>query len=104
MINGVSDLCITKLDVLNSFEEIKWVDSYTLDTNQTTLEWPFDLQQIKNVNTSSLPGWLQNLEHCKIPNQLPKPVTDFINILESKTGIPLSYLSTGPGRDELICF
>lgn len=82
MINGVSDLCITKLDVLNSFEEIKWVDSYTLDTNQTTLEWPFDLQQIKNVNTSSVPGWLQNLEHCKIPNQLPKPVTDFINILE----------------------
>jgi len=104
MINGVSDLCITKLDVLNAFEEIKWVDSYTLTTNQSTQEWPFDLQQIKAVNTSGISGWLQNLEQCKSPDQLPTQVKEFIQILETKSGIPLSYLSTGPGRDELICF
>lgn len=104
MINGVTDLCITKLDVLNAFEEIKWVESYTLANNDSTMEWPFDLQQIKQVHTSSIPGWMQNLEHCKMPDQLPKAVSDFIKILETKTGIPLSYLSTGPGRDELICY
>lgn len=104
MINGVSDLCITKLDVLNAFEEIKWVDSYTLKNNLTTEEWPFDLQQIKQVNESGVNGWLQSLENCKSPDQLPEQVKSFIKILEKKSGIPLSYLSTGPGREELICF
>lgn len=75
MINGVSDLCITKLDVLNSFEEIKWVDSYTLDTNQTTLEWPFDLQQIKMLIPLVYPVGCKILNIVKYPincqNQLP---------------------------------
>ncbi|NOT37276.1 MAG: adenylosuccinate synthase [Saprospiraceae bacterium] len=101
ILNGVTDLCITKIDVLNSFDEIKSVDSYHMN-NQLTLEVPFNMSLIEDTLTQSFPGWNQSLaEHSSIET-LPSQVGKFLNHIESYTSTQVSFLSTGPGRDELL--
>ncbi|MBK6546855.1 MAG: adenylosuccinate synthase [Saprospiraceae bacterium] len=102
MINGVTDLCITKVDVLNSFDEIKLVQTYTLDNLITTNELPFHLDEIKEVSAISLPGWNQSLANCKTKDALPTAVQHLLNTINEHSGIPVKLLSTGPGRDELL--
>ncbi len=102
MINGVTDLCITKIDVLNDFEEIKLVNSYQLNNQEVTQELPFNLDHIKQVNTISLNGWKKIIpEHSNFQN-LPPEVVTFLECIKNYTGVPVAILSTGPGRNELI--
>jgi adenylosuccinate synthase len=104
MINGVTDLCITKIDVLNHFEEIKMVNGYVLNNNEQTNELPFHLETIKHVTTTPLKGWQQELSNITDKEHLPSEVKSFLNSIQTNTTIPVSILSTGPGRDELMIF
>lgn len=101
ILNGVTDMCITKIDVLNTFEEIKSIDSYKVDNN-ATLEVPFSMNQIQSVNSNSFSGWNQSLSTCTEMHSLPKEVGNFLQHIEKYTSTKVSFLSTGPGRDELI--
>jgi adenylosuccinate synthase len=102
ILNGVTDLCITKIDVLNAFEEIKMVDSYTTDDGKNTKELPFQLEHIKEVNTISVKGWQKDLANITDKNNLPTEVKHFLKYIHDHTNVPVSILSTGPGREELM--
>lgn len=102
MINGVSDLCITKIDVMNFFDEIRLVDSYVLSDGKSTNEWPYQLNGIKSVSTFPVQGWQCNLSNIHKKDLLPPQIKLFLDTLHNKTGVPVSILSTGVGRDELI--
>jgi adenylosuccinate synthase len=93
MING---------DVLNSFKEIKLVNSYILEDGSSSHELPFLLDTINKVNTITVNGWNRSIsEHSKFAD-LPLEINQFLSQIKNSTGVPVSILSTGPGRNELV--
>ncbi len=102
MINGVTDLCITKMDVMNNFETVSITDAYVMDNNETTNELPYDLSAVKEVKNQDFQGWQSNIQGINSFEALPEQARNFLNAIESLSKTKISYLSYGPGRDELI--
>ena len=101
MITGTTHLAITKLDVLNAFEEIAVAEKYKLETGDSE-NIPFDLiDEVKGVTHSQHKGWMRDLASDTY-DDLPKEVKEYLHFLEQKLGLPITYVSTGPGREELI--
>ncbi len=101
-LSGTSRLAITKIDVLNEFEEIKVATAYSYN-NKTTTQLPFDLNNtpVKPVY-ETLPGWQSSLDHCQKFDELPEHCQNFILYIEEKLNTPVSIISTGPDRTKLI--
>ncbi len=102
MINGVTQLVLTKIDVLNDFDEIGACTQYTFD-GETTDKVPYDLQntEIKPVY-ESIEGWKTSLQNIKSFSELPTNVIEYISFLEQKMNTRITILSTGPERDNII--
>lgn len=101
MITGCTHLAITKLDVLNDFESISVVEQYqTGDT--TTYHVPFDpTEGIDDVIQSHHKGWTQKIAVNNY-DDLPSEAKSYISFIEQQLSLPVSYVSIGPGRNELI--
>lgn len=95
-INGVTQIAMTKVDVLEDMGDISVANSYTLDGEEIK-GVPFDLDDpgIK-VNYHSLPGWTAAKDGSLHPN-----LQDYIHTLETKLSVPIRYLSYGPEREKL---
>lgn len=101
MITGTTHVAITKLDVLNAFETVSVAEKYQLG-NLTTDEVPFDFEDsITGIVHSHHPGWMQNIAVDQY-EKLPTAVRTYLTYLENQLGLPVSYISTGPAREELI--
>lgn len=99
MINGVTQIALTKSDVLDSFEQIKAADFYKTGSKIST-ELPFDLSNSDiNPNYKPFKGWEQKLGNN---SELPANFSDYIQYIESYLEVPIKYISYGPGRNELI--
>jgi adenylosuccinate synthase len=48
------------------------------------------------------PGWQQDLSHCREVADLPPKAKDFLDLLEEQIGVPISFVGTGPGRDQYV--
>lgn len=98
IINGVTDLIMTKIDVLNGFDEISMATEYSIDGHRT-LELPLylDTDTLSPVYTTCQ-GW-SNSHSFFGENAL----TAFIESVENALNVPIRYLSIGPGRDDIIC-
>ena len=82
--NSVTELCITKLDVLTGLK--------TLDV---CVDYSNDNQPIYK----SFTGWQQNIESCKAFSELPKTAQDYLSFIEEFLGIPIKIISVGPERE-----
>jgi adenylosuccinate synthase len=102
MLSGVTQLVVTKVDVLNKFETLKVADAYKVD-GSLSHELPFDLvhENYEAVYTD-VPGWNSNLTSVKKEANLPKACIDYVQFLEEKLGTRVSMVSTGPDREELV--
>ena len=102
MINGVTDIVITKLDVLDTFENIKVAAKYEVN-GLSTDQLPYDL-----VDTKITPllenhkGWTSNLDDVTKKEELPPEATEYLAALEGHFGVPISMVSTGPERRKLL--
>jgi adenylosuccinate synthase len=102
MINGVTQIAITKADVLNEFESISVCTEYEID-GTLTQQIPFDLCGVKaNPVYKQLAGWNQSLAGFNDFENLPSALSDYLKFLETELRVPVSMLSTGPGREELL--
>ncbi len=102
MLSGVTQLVVTKVDVLNKFETLQAADAYRIDgKEQSTL--PFDLvhENYEPVYTA-VPGWNSDLTGVKEEGNLPAACLDFVRFLEEKLETRVSMVSTGPDRSELV--
>jgi len=100
-INGVTQIVLTKADVLNEFETIQVCDAYDMN-GQITEQLPFDLTQAKlSPHYESLLGWNADLTHKNFED-LPGALVKYVNFLETKLEVPINLISVGPGRNELI--
>ncbi len=102
MINGVTSLAITKLDILNTFAEINVAENYMIN-GEPTEDLPYDLQskEILPLYTTKK-GWMSDLEGITDYNSLPQVAKDYLTYLEKQLGVPIDYVSTGPARRSLI--
>ena len=103
MLNGVTDLIITKADVLRVFDSLKVCTEYSLKDKVFTTHIPFDVcnEEINPVY-EDLKGWGKAIDGVNKKENLPLEVKNFISFLEKKTSVNVTMLSVGPGREQLI--
>lgn len=102
MINGVTDLIITKADVLDGMSQIGACTSYTID-GVSTDQFPYDVtNKVIEANYEYIQGWDKNLSECITANDLPSSFKQLALLIESKTGARISHVSNGVGREQLI--
>ena len=103
MINGLTGLCITKLDVLDGIEELKICTGYKLDGKTLDL-LPLGADDVARCEPiyESMPGWSETTFGVKRWEDLPQAARNYLERLEQVTGVPVAIVSTGPERDETI--
>lgn len=102
LLNGVTDLCITKIDVLNFFPEIAAATQYRYE-NMETDKLPFDMchTPVEPV-LKKYAGWNAALDAALQYEDLPEQARAFLIDLEDYLGVPIKMISTGPEREKLI--
>lgn len=102
MINGVTGICLTKIDVLNDFEQVCLVDKYQLSNGELSEALPYSLEEVSSVEYSPFEGWKQSLSGLKTYAELPHSAQELIRAIELHSRCPINYVSTGPGREDLL--
>ncbi|WP_029046155.1 adenylosuccinate synthase [Cupriavidus sp. amp6] len=102
-INGVSGLCLTKLDVLDGLDSIKLCVGYMLD-GQTVDILPRGSDAVARCEPvyEEFPGWNESTFGVKSWDALPEAARVYLKRVEEVVGIPIDMISTGPDRDETI--
>ncbi|HSM23465.1 MAG TPA: adenylosuccinate synthase [Anaerolineaceae bacterium] len=102
-INGLTDLVLTKLDVLSGLSEIKVCTSYTDDTGETALPLMGVslLDQYQPVY-ESLPGWQEDLTTVREWGDLPENARAYIRFIEEISGVRVMLASVGPERSQVV--
>jgi adenylosuccinate synthase len=100
-INGYASLNLTKLDVLDSLDEVRIGVEYELNGKSlpagafpARLE---DLGQVK-VRYETMPGWKRSIAKCKTYDELPAQARAYVERIEELVGVPVSWIGVGPGR------
>jgi len=104
-INGVNELCITKMDILSGFPEIKICTSYQLNgMGYETLPVGLSAEQLAKARPvyETLPGWTENLTGIRKWKDLPQNAQAYIHRLQELSGVQVSLVSVGPERDQII--
>jgi adenylosuccinate synthase len=102
-INGVSGLCITKLDVLDGLSSISLCTGYdTPDGPVGVLPFGADAVEACKPIYETWPGWSVSTAGIRRWEELPRAAQDYLNRLSVVTGAPIAMVSTGPDRDDTI--
>ena len=102
MINGLTDIALTKLDILDSFKEIKICVGYEYDGEQIdTYSELLDLHNVKPIY-KTFKGWNTDLNGINDYNMLPFECKEYIEFIEDFVKTKISIISIGPGRNEII--
>lgn len=102
MLNGVTELIVTKIDVLNSFEELKICKSYNFKNNIIDFI-PFEAEESALIpNYEEISGWNSNINEIMTYNQFPEKLKNYITYIENNVNIPISIVSNGPDRTKTI--
>jgi adenylosuccinate synthase len=102
-INGVSGLCVTKLDVLDGMEALRIGVGYEAN-GQTYQLPPVGAEALEECEPiyEEIPGWTDSTVGVKEYSKLPAPARHYLKRLEEVCGVPIDLISTGPDRDETI--
>jgi adenylosuccinate synthase len=101
MINGIEWLVVTKLDVLDEFDEIKVCMAYKVDGRETDAipARATGFEKIEPVY-KTIPGWRETTSGINQFEKLPQRTRDYLKFLEAETGARVGMVSTGPDRDQ----
>ena len=101
-LQGTTDVAFTVLDVLGYLDEIPVCVGYEIDGEETT-EFPVTakLQKAKPV-FRKLPGWKCQIRGIRKYEELPENCRNYIEFIEGQIGYPITMVSNGPGRDDII--
>ncbi|MFZ6027875.1 MAG: adenylosuccinate synthase [Chloroflexota bacterium] len=102
-VNGATDIFLTKLDVLSSFEQIKVGVGYELD-GKPVRYYDLDSYALAKVKPvyRILPGWQSDISAVRRYADLPEAARNYVETIEQVTGVHVSWISVGPERDALI--
>ena len=103
-VNGISGMCITKLDVMDGIENINICVGYMLPDGSQTDILPFGADAVADCVTiyETLPGWSESTVGVKDYDKLPANAKAYLKRIEEVCGAPVAIVSTGPDREETI--
>ena len=103
MINGLTDIVITKLDVLSGFEKLKVAVAYKVD-GKTYETYPSNLRKSKEVEViyREFDGWSEDISKISNYNELPENCKKYLKFIEEFLECPVSMVSVGPERNQNI--
>ncbi|TYJ54978.1 adenylosuccinate synthetase [Cryptococcus floricola] len=101
LINGYTSLNLTKLDVLDGFDEIKIATGYKIDGVEIE-GFPADLDRLAQVEVqyTTLPGWKTDISNVKKYEDFPENAKKYIAFIDEYLGVKTQYVGVGPGRDQ----
>ena len=101
-IQGATEVALTVLDVLGYLDEIPICVGYEID-GEVVKDFPvtYKLEKAKPV-LKTLPGWKCDIRGIKKYEDLPAECRNYIETIEAELGVPVTMVSNGPGRDEII--
>ena len=100
--NGVTDVCLTKIDVLDTFEKIKVCTGYMIDGEHYSNLPDTSLQEKAKPIYTEFEGWMEDTTQCRTWESLPEKCRKYILEVEKLIGSPITLISVGPERDQLI--
>lgn len=102
-LNGVSGLCITKLDVLDGAEAVKICTGYQVDGEMSDI-LPVGAEELERCVPvyEELPGWRESTVGVKAYDKLPANARAYLKRIEALCSVPVDIISTGPDREETI--
>jgi adenylosuccinate synthase len=102
-INGISGLCVTKLDVLDGVDELKVCTGYRIDGQLSDI-LPVGAEELARCEPvyETLPGWKGTTFGIKALNELPVNARSYLKRIEEICGVSVDMISTGPDRSETI--
>jgi len=103
LVSGIDYMAITRLDILDGFDEIKICTGYKYK-GEILNEVPASLKVLAEVEPvyETLPGWKQSITGIREYNELPKNCQKYLEAMSEATGIEIGIVSVGPNRDETI--
>ncbi|MEM9136990.1 MAG: adenylosuccinate synthase [Cyanobacteria bacterium P01_F01_bin.42] len=102
-INGMDCMAITKLDVLDTLDEIKVCVAYEMDGEERH-DFPTNSRQLALCKPiyKTLPGWNRSTEDCRTLEDLPKEALNYLEFLANLMDVPIAIVSLGADRDQTI--
>jgi adenylosuccinate synthase len=102
-INGVTGMCLTKLDVLDGLDTLKLCTGYKLNGKHVDI-FPVGAEEAAGCEPiyEEMPGWKETTVGVKTLDGLPATARAYIKRIEELVGVPIDMISTGPDREETI--
>jgi len=102
MLNGVTQLFMTKADVLNSFEQIQVGTAYKFNGQHINyLPFEASYEDLEPIFESHA-GWQSNINEVREAENIPEQLNKYIQFIENETGVPVKIVSVGPDRSQII--
>ncbi len=102
MINGVTQLVMTKADILDGLEELKVCNSYMINGEEKNYI-PFQMNRVKiEPSYKTFEGWKKDISGVKSYSDMPAQMNTYIDYLNNFIKIPVKYISNGPGREQIV--
>jgi adenylosuccinate synthase len=98
-LNSLTDIFLTKLDILSPLETLKVCVAYEIDGERVE-RMPYhqsDLHKARPIY-EELPGWQSDIGDCRTVEELPAQARDYVLFLSERAGVPVSYVGVGPER------
>ncbi|MBT3338799.1 MAG: adenylosuccinate synthase [Anaerolineae bacterium] len=102
-VNGVTQIFLTKLDILSAFDEVKVCTGYELD-GKPVHYYDIDSYQLGRVEPvfRSMPGWKTDITGVRDYADLPQATKDYVDVVEELLEVPVGWVSLGPEREALV--
>ena len=102
-VNSLSEIALTKLDVLDTFDEIRVCTGYRIDGVEVS-HYPDTVEMLARVEPvwETVPGWMSSTDGISRWDDLPESAKRLVQIVERDTGVPVTMVGTGAARDALV--
>lgn len=102
MVNGVTQLVMTKVDVLDNLGTLKICTDYIVE-GQTTRQVPFQMEKLDIEPVyKSFKGWKSDISNISSFSNLPAELIEYIHYINNDLGVEIKFISNGPGTDQII--
>ena len=102
-LSGVTELCLTKLDVLSGLDEIQVCTRYEMSCDPVRYA-DVDSYGLENVETiyKTVPGWSEDISKAQSFEELPSNAQNYVKMIEDSTGVSVKWIGVGPEREATI--
>jgi adenylosuccinate synthase len=103
-LSGITQLALTKLDVLSGFERVRLCTAYQTRDGERLEEFPYHQTVFHGCRPvyEELPGWDEDLSECRSLEDLPPRAREYVDAIATATEVPITLIGTGQGRHQVI--